>query len=78
MQPVREIGGDRERQGELSSYSLTHSCCSGYSTELRGMKLMYDSSRTITVLQTRISLIICVTENGTLSIKLHEQELNFH
>lgn len=35
-QPVREIEGDRERRGELSSWSLTHSYCSGYRTELRG------------------------------------------
>lgn len=31
-------GGKRRKTGrELSSWSLTHSYCSGYSTELRGM-----------------------------------------
>lgn len=47
-----------ENGGESCHQSLTHCFCSGYRTELRGRKLMYDSRRTITVLQTRISLIM--------------------
>lgn len=48
----------REKDGKSCHGSLSHCYCSGYRTELRGTKLMYDSRRTITVLQTRISLII--------------------
>lgn len=54
----REEWRETEKDGKSCHGSLTHSYCSGYRTELRGTKLMYDSRRTITVLQTRISLII--------------------
>lgn len=54
----REEWRETEEDGKSCHGSLTHCCCSGYRTELRGTKLMYDSRRTITVLQTRISLII--------------------
>lgn len=78
---VRQAVGERRgRQRKTARAviikSLTHSYCSGYSTELRGMQLMYDSSRTITFLQTRIRLIIC--ERGDRSLQSYaEKELNF-
>lgn len=49
---------ETEKDGKSCHGSLTHSHCSGFRTELRGTKLMYDSRGTITALQTRISLII--------------------
>lgn len=54
----REEWRESEKDGKSCHESLTHSYCSGYRTELRGTELMHDSRRTITVLQTRISLII--------------------
>lgn len=53
----REEWRETEEDGRSCHESLTHAYCSGYRTEPRGTKLMYDSRRTITLLQTRISLI---------------------
>lgn len=56
---VERANGERDGASCHHKESDSFLYSSGYSTEPRGMKLMCDTSRMITFLQTRIGVIMC-------------------